>query len=89
MATDNPTKALEIQYSACVWLEGDVYVAAARPLDVLSAGKTREAARKNLHEAVLLFLEVAREQGTLEDILIEAGYEREGAAWAAPESLHP
>jgi predicted RNase H-like HicB family nuclease len=44
------------------------------PLDVMSSGATPEAARLALDEAVHLFLSVAKDRGTLEEILQKTGY---------------
>ncbi len=65
-----------------IWREGDVFVARANPLKVLSCGATREQAEQALFEAVELFLETAQEAGTLEDILLESGYAHSGDQWA-------
>lgn len=47
------------QVTAIIEREGDGYVALCPELDVASQGETIEAARKNLQEAVELFLEAA------------------------------
>jgi predicted RNase H-like HicB family nuclease len=59
-------------------------VAEARPLDVVSAGKDEEVAKKSLAEAVQLFLESTIELGTLDIILEESGYQRIGGVWEPP-----
>jgi predicted RNase H-like HicB family nuclease len=59
-------------------------VASARPLEVVSAGKTEIEARKNLDEALLLFLETTREMGTLDVILEESGYRLVDGVWEPP-----
>ena len=51
-----------------------MYVAYAPELDISSCGGTPEKAKKNLLEAVRLFLEEAEKMGTLQQILQEAGY---------------
>ncbi len=61
-----------------IWREGDLYVARANPLNVLSCGKSKAQAEQALLEAVELFLETAQEAGTLEDILLESGYAYSG-----------
>ena len=53
-------------------------MAHAVELDVSSCGGTKEKALKNLKEAVRLFLEEAENMGTLEQILEEAGYTKNG-----------
>ena len=77
-------KTLNIEFTANIWQEGDQFVAHAMPLDVISAGRTPEEARKALDEAVHLFLVTAAEVGTLEQVLDEAGYSLEQGKWIAP-----
>jgi hypothetical protein len=57
------------------------------PLDEASAGKTPEGARQAVDEAVRLFLATAAEHGTLEEVLEDAGYSREGGSWRGPDWL--
>jgi len=47
------------QFTAIIEREGDGFVALCSELDVASQGDTIEEARKNLQEAVELFLETA------------------------------
>jgi predicted RNase H-like HicB family nuclease len=47
------------QVTAIIEREGDGYVASCPELDVASQGETIESARKNLQEAVELFIETA------------------------------
>ena len=54
--------------------EGDIWVAACPPLDVVSQGETEEEATKNLGEAVSLFVETAYNMGTLDQVLSDCGY---------------
>ena len=74
-----------VSFTAHLFKEGDVFVAYVPELDLSSCGETREKARANIQDAVRGFLEVAGEKGTLDEILEEGGYEREGDAWKAPE----
>lgn len=75
---------MNVEYTVQTWKEGKQYVAQATPLDVVSAGSTPEKARKALREAVHLFLETAEETGSLEEVLIECGYEFDGTTWRSP-----
>jgi predicted RNase H-like HicB family nuclease len=75
----------EIDYTVHMFKEGETYVAYVPELDVSSCGATDEEARRNIRDAVNGFLETSRDIGTLEEILEEAGYVREGEAWRAPE----
>ena len=78
-------KMLDIEFESIIFKEGNTYVSHTPKLDVSSCGNTVEEARKNLKIAVRLFLEEAEKMGTLEEILIEAGYEiDEYDSWMAP-----
>jgi predicted RNase H-like HicB family nuclease len=68
-----------------IFREGETYVAYVPALDVSSCGSTDEEARRNIRDAVRGFLATIAELGTLEEILIEAGYRREGDRWVPPE----
>ena len=90
--------ALRIEHTVQVWKEGEAYVARAIPLDVMSCGDTTEEARRNLSEAVALFVKTASEHGTLTEVLEECGYVQHDDEWRAPElvlsetvtqSVHP
>jgi predicted RNase H-like HicB family nuclease len=76
--------AINIEYSAQLWKEGNQYIARAMPLDVMSAGPSPEEARKALDVAVHLFLVTAAGMGTLEGILQESGYEFSQGVWVTP-----
>jgi len=65
--------------------EGRQYVAHAMPLDVVSSGPTPEAAREAVYEAVRAFLLTAADQGTLEEVLEDCGYERRTAGLSRDE----
>jgi predicted RNase H-like HicB family nuclease len=65
--------------------EGKTYVAYVPELDLSSCGATDEEARKNIRDAVRGFLETSADMGTLAEILEEAGYQRDGDTWRAPE----
>lgn len=77
-------KWMNIEYTVQIWSEGKQFVAHAMPLDVMSSGATPEEARAALDEAVHLFLATAADEGSLEEILYEAGYERQGGEWISP-----
>jgi predicted RNase H-like HicB family nuclease len=76
---------MRIEYNVQIWKEGNQYVAHATPLDVMSSGTSPEDARRALDEAVKLFIVTAREQGTLEQILEECGYNVRDDVWVSPE----
>lgn len=76
---------MKIDYSVQLWREDDQYIAHAMPIDVASSGPTPEAARQAVDEAVRVFLATAAEQGTLDEVLEDAGYRHAGSGWRGPE----
>ena len=76
---------IPIEFDAIIFQEGKSFVAHCPELDVSSCGHNVDKARGNLKTAVRLFVEEAEKLGTLDDILIEAGYQR-GAdgTWESP-----
>ncbi|HRQ39511.1 MAG TPA: hypothetical protein PLD25_16505 [Chloroflexota bacterium] len=74
----------DIEYTVNIWREGTQFVAHAMPLDVMSSGQTPQEARHALDEAVQLFLTTAADIGTLEEVLLEAGYEVNSGGWNSP-----
>ena len=76
-----------ISFTVQIFKEGETYVAYAPELDVSSCGCDADEARRNIRDAVRGFLETAEEMKTLQDILEEAGYTREGATWKPPELI--
>lgn len=75
---------MDIEYTVQIWQEDGQFVAHAMPLDVMSSGATPDQARAALYEAVELFLATASDMGTLDDILMEAGYRLKGRKWLSP-----
>lgn len=55
--------------------EGDMYSAVCIEFGIASCGYTIEEAYENLIEAVEIHLRDARELGTLDEVLTEAGFE--------------
>ncbi len=75
----------EVPYTLHIFKEGDTFVAYVPELDVSSCGSTDDEARKNIRDAVQAFLRTTAEMGTLQEVLEEAGYSREGGRWFGPE----
>jgi hypothetical protein len=75
----------DFSFDTHIFKEGDTYVAYAPALDLSSCGATDEEARRNIREAVRGFIAASADIGTLDEILREAGYQREGEEWRAPE----
>lgn len=79
------THMQEFSFDAHIFKEGDTFVAYVPALDLSSCGATDEEARKNIRDAVRGFLAASADMGTLDEILQEAGYERQDDGWHAPE----
>ena len=54
--------------------EDSIHVAGCEPLQVYSQGATPEEARKNVEEALSLFVVSCFERGTLERVLLDSGF---------------
>ena len=80
-------KLMNIQMNVRVWLDRETgqYIAHGLPIDVASHGPTPEAAKAALDEAVRGFVTAAARQGTLQEVMEESGYERQGEDWVAPK----
>ena len=63
-----------IEVTGEIWQEGNMYTAYCHELDVASAGRSLDEARKNLVEALEIFFEETARKGTLRSILAEAGF---------------
>lgn len=63
-----------IELTGEIWQEGNMYSAYCHELDVATAGRSLDEARKNLVEALEIFFEETARKGTLRSILEEAGF---------------
>jgi predicted RNase H-like HicB family nuclease len=77
----------DFSFTTHIFREGPTFVAYVPALDVSSCGATDDEARRNILDAVRGFLAASADMGTLDEILQEAGYEREGGQWRAPEFI--
>jgi hypothetical protein len=78
---------VKLDYTVQTWKEGGQFIAHAMPIDVASSGSDLQAARHAVDEAVSLFLTTAAENGTLTQVLTEAGYRRVRGEWRRPDWL--
>ena len=62
-------------YTVQMWQEGAMFTSYCPELDLASCGSTREQARDNLEEVVAIFVEETSRQGTLAELLQQAGYD--------------
>lgn len=64
---------MDLRFTVRILREGGAFIAYVPELDVSTCGDNEAEARRNIAEAVRGFLETAQEQGTLNEILQEAG----------------
>lgn len=76
---------IKVPCTVHIWEEGGQFVAHALPLDVASSGDSPATARTALEEAVRLFVATAQAEGTLTQLMEEAGYARQRGEWEAPD----
>jgi len=74
-----------VKLTEIVFKEGNMFVSYTPELDVSSCGDTAADAKKNLSEAVALFVEEAARMGTLNDILCEQGFTEKHKLWTPPK----
>lgn len=80
---DNKVRALELPVS--LMRQGSQVVVYTPALDLCTSGDTREQAMQNFHEAVQIFIEDLIEQGTLNDVLEELGWQHDDSEeWIPP-----
>ncbi len=65
---------MNVKLPVCVYEEADVYIAKCDCFDLQTQGCSLEDAKKNIIEAVGLFLETCFEMGTLEEVLKDCGF---------------
>jgi len=70
MATMSLSISLPVEFTT----EGDVIVASCDEIGVYSQGCTGEEAKRNIVEAINLFLITCFEMGTLSDVLKDCGF---------------
>ncbi|OGE28328.1 hypothetical protein A2867_04940 [Candidatus Daviesbacteria bacterium RIFCSPHIGHO2_01_FULL_40_11] len=78
---------MQLDFRIEIFKEGKHYVAVAPELNVSSFGSTQKEAKNALREAVELFLEECKRMGTLDDVLIEAGFKPKKRQWRSNDPL--
>ena len=64
--------------------ESDQFVAYTPALDLSTSGSTLEEAKKNFTEAVGLFFDEIISMGTLEDVLLDLGWQKQEHSFVPP-----
>ncbi len=84
---ENPPTSDDFALDVHIFKEGDAFVAHVPTLEVSSCGSTTDEALRNIRDAVRGFLAATADLGSLDEILEEAGYQRDGEKWRAPELI--
>ena len=67
-----------------IFKEGKLYVAHTYALDLSTSGKSLEQAKERFIEATNLFFEELNNMGTLEQVLLDLGWEKDNKNWLPP-----
>lgn len=78
---------MQLNFRIEIFKEDGQYVAIAPELNISSFGSTQKDAKASLKEAVELFLEECKRMGTLNDVLIEAGFKSDDRQWRSNDPL--
>lgn len=78
---------MKLDFRIEIFKEGRQYVAVTPELNVSSFGNTQKEAKASLREAVELFLEECKRMGTLDDVLVEAGFKPKKSKWRSNDPL--
>ncbi|MEW6007515.1 MAG: type II toxin-antitoxin system HicB family antitoxin [bacterium] len=66
---------MKLKLTIEIWEKGNWYLARTPELDFISQGRSQEEAKKNLLEVIKIQFAEMREKGTLEEYLLECGFE--------------
>jgi predicted RNase H-like HicB family nuclease len=78
---------MKLKLTEELWKEGNMYVSYCPELDIATCGETVDQAKKNLKEVILINLEEAQKLGTLDTLLIEAGFDEDQEVLALRKEL--
>ena len=84
-SADRPKDAGRIVYQIQESRSGSVFEACCPELVITSFGDSPEAAREALRRQVAMYLEDCDDLGTLEEVLIEAGFYSDGDGWMSDQ----
>lgn len=75
---------MEIRVPVTIFKEGKRFVAYTPVLDFATAGKTFQEAQHRFSEAVEIFIDEMRCQGTLDEYLESLGWKKKKQSWNPP-----
>lgn len=77
-------EAKNIKLHVDIIKQGKIYIAYSPALDLSTSGKTLREVQKRFPEAVDIFFEELMEEGTLEEVLKELGWDKLKTKWKPP-----
>jgi len=78
---------MKLKLTEELWKEGNMYVSYCPELEIASCGENVDQAKKNLKEVILINLEEAQKLGTLDDLLLDAGFNEAQGIFALRKEL--
>lgn len=78
---------LQIQLPVTFIKEAGQFVAYTPALELCTSGATLAEAQQHFDEIVRLFLEEVVENGTLDEVLTDLGWEQRNSQWIPPEII--
>lgn len=79
-----PKRKIEFKISVNFLKEGEKFIAYSPVLDLSTCGDTLEQAKKRFKEATGIFFEETAKKGTLENALLNLGWQRVQKVWQPP-----
>ncbi len=76
--------AIKFSLPVSILKEGKSFIAYTPALDLSTSGNTFEDAQKNFNEAVNIFFEELIEMGTLDDVLMGLGWQKQNKVLVPP-----
>jgi predicted RNase H-like HicB family nuclease len=70
-----PRVLFEVKVPVRIKKKAKVYISSCPVLDIQSQGYTEREAKKNLVEAIKMFIEICFENGTLDTVLKQCGFQ--------------
>jgi len=81
------TKIKQLQIPVLFFKEGKKVIAYTPALDLSTFGKTLVEAQKRFNEVVTIFFEEIIKMGTIEDVLLECGWEKKRNEYLPPSVI--
>lgn len=78
---------MSVELPLIIIREADQFVAYTPALELCTSGDSVEEAVRNFEEIVSIFFDEVIEAGTLDDVLLDLGWEKDDHHWMPPEII--